>query len=175
MFETTRRSLGYQLARLQFRSKRDAPMTFTASLSGSKRILLVLPLTPVKDSPAPVLDLLRTRYGEEHCTIVAEALDNGITALMPRSEIVRISAQDLTKLYHPPAGLLMHLGRRQYDAAIDLNLDFLLPSAYICKASGARVRVGFTRPAADLFFNLQVQPGTGPGLYQRLAACLMMF
>jgi hypothetical protein len=177
MFESARRSLGYQLARFTFRSKRDESMTFTGSLAASKRILLVLPLLPTQHSTGPIIELLRARYGENNITVVADARDSGITALMPRTEILRISAEQVTRLFHPPAALLERMSGKKFDAAIDLNLDFLLPSGYICKASGARVRVGFARPDADLFYNMQVQTGGthGSGVYERLATCLKMF
>jgi hypothetical protein len=66
---------------------------------------------------------------------------------------------------------------RQYDVAVDLNLDFLLPSGYICKASTARIRVGFARPGADLFYNFQVkfEASSTAAMYDRLASCLKMF
>lgn len=177
MFESARRSIGYYLARLKFRGTPDKAMSFTGALTAGKRVLLVLPLVPTRQSTGAVIELVRTRYGDDHITVVADALDNGITALMPHSEILRISGQQVTRFFHPPAALLQRLSGRSYDIAIDLNLDFLLPSGYICRASGARVRVGFTQPGADLFYNLQVQTGNarGPGVYDRLASCLKMF
>jgi len=177
MFESARRSIGYQLARFTFRSKPDQAMTFTGSLTAGKRVLLVLPLVPIQQSTGPIIELVRSRYGDDHITVVADALDNGITALMPHSEILRISAQQVTRFFLPPAALLERMAGKPFDVAIDLNLDFLLPSGYICKASSARVRVGFTRPGADLFYNMQVQTGSdrGPGVYERFASCLKMF
>lgn len=177
MFESARRSIGLQLARFTFRSTPDQAMSFTGALTAGKRVLLVLPLVPTQHSTAAIIELVRSRYGDDHITVVADALDNGITALMPHSEILRISGQQVTRFFHPPASLLQRLAGKPFDIAIDLNLDFLLPSGYICKASGARVRVGFTKPGADTFYNLQVQTGTtrGPGVYERLASCLKMF
>lgn len=177
MFESARRSIGLHLARFTFRSAPDQAMTFTGALTAGKRVLLVLPLVPTHHSTAAIIELVRSRYGDDHITVVADALDNGITALMPHSEILRISAQQVTRFFHPPAALLQRITGKPFDIAIDLNLDFLLPSGYICKASGARVRVGFTRPGADTFYNLQVQTGAtrGPGVYERLASCLKMF
>jgi hypothetical protein len=177
MFESARRSIGYHLAGFTFRSKPDQTMSFTGALTAGKRVLLVLPLVPTQHSTAAIIGLVRTRYGDDHITVVADALDNGITALMPHSEILRISAQQVTRFFHPPGALLQRIAGKPFDIAIDLNLDFLLPSGYICKASGARVRVGFTQPGADVFYNLQVQTGDrrGHGVYERLASCLKMF
>lgn len=96
---------------------------------------------------------------------------------VPRSEVIRIPDEEVTRLFHPSAAVLKSIRSRPYDIAIDLNLDFLLPSGYICRASNARVRVGFTRPGADLFYNFQVKGNgsNGTALYDRLAACLKMF
>ena len=65
-----------------------------------------------------------------------------------------------------------------FDAAIDLNLDFNLPSGYIGKECNARVRAGFAGPYADLFYNLQVRIDPSAGrerAYERFVQCLKMF
>ena len=67
---------------------------------------------------------------------------------------------------------------REYDVAMDLNLDFVLHTAYICKASRARVRVGYSHSAADLFYNVQLnfdRNSSPQVLYKKFASCLAMF
>jgi ADP-heptose:LPS heptosyltransferase len=124
-----------------------------------------------------MIDYVRSRFADDHVTIVTDEHDTGSPALLPRSTIVRVRPSDIDGLYRPSAEMIRSIAARKYDLAIDLNLDFLLPSAYICRASNARVRVGFARERADLFFNFQMQPdGAQQGaLYARLAACLKMF
>jgi len=177
MLDAFRRSIGYRLARWHFRKQRESVMSFTGSLASGHRVLLILPLTPSGHPTRHLLELFRTRYGEEKLTLVADPLDNGVGSLFPHSEIIRITPLEVTRFFHPSAAVLKRVKAREYGAAIDLNLDFLLPSAYICKASRARVRVGFTRPGADLFYNFQikVEGANGSALYDRLAACLKMF
>ena len=177
MHNAIRRSLGLYLARWQFRKKHDSVMSFTSSLSSGQRVLVVLPLSPSEPPSGAILELFRTRYGEERVTLVAGTADTRVGTLFPHSEIIRISGEEVTRLFHPTADVLKHITNRTYDAAIDLNLDFLLPSGYICKASNARVRVGFTRPGADHFYNFQIhiEGSHNTTLYDRLAACLKMF
>jgi len=80
--------------------------------------------------------------------------------------------------YLPPKKVIAQVAQRQYQLAVDLNLDNILPSGYICKASGARVRVGFASRYADVFYNFQVRldPSSPRGhAYDRLMECLRMF
>ncbi len=152
-------------------------MSFTGSLSSGQRVLVILPLSPSEPPANAILELFRTRYGEERLTLVADTADTRVGTLLPHSEIIRITGEEVTRLFHPKADVLKRITTRTYDAAIDLNLDFLLPSGYICKASNARVRVGFARPGADFFYNFQVQVEGHhiDAVYDHLAACLKMF
>lgn len=177
MFETARRSLGYTLARMHFRNQRDQVIDFTESLASGNRVLLILPLTPSKAPITSLLELFRTRYGEEMVSVVTDARDTAIAGALPRSEIIRMHMTEVTRLFHPPVDILKRVKDRKYDVAVDLNLDFLLPSGYICKASTARIRVGFARPGADLFYNFQIkfEGSSTAAMYDRLASCLKMF
>jgi ADP-heptose:LPS heptosyltransferase len=80
--------------------------------------------------------------------------------------------------YLPRADFINSIKQKRYDLAIDLNLDLVLPSGYICKASGATVRVGFNQEHADVFYNFQIKPDPTLGrklIYDRLVQCLQKF
>jgi len=177
MLEPLRRTLGVQLSRWHFRRMPNAIISFTGSLSSGGKALLILPLTPTAQSPALVIDLVRAKYPDDRLTIVAEEHDTGAAVLLPRSTIIRVSPRQIDWLFRPSVEITQRIAGTTYDLAIDLNLDSLLPSAYICKESNARVRIGFARDGADLFYNFQMQPAAGRdgALYDRLAACLKMF
>jgi ADP-heptose:LPS heptosyltransferase len=179
MLNAIRRGVGLSLARWHFRKADGAETTFTNFFTEARRILVVLPLW-VEDAASPheLLVTLKERVKEENLTLVAGTQETYLAHLVPRSSIIRIHQNELTTFFCPRAALLATIGTKQYDIAIDLNLDFVLPSAYICRESGARIRVGFARPNADLFFNMMVERNpnldkTSP--YDRLANCLQMF
>ena len=177
MLESLRRSLGVQLSRWHFRRMHNAVISFADSLSTGGNALLILPLTPTAQSPALVIDLVRTQFPGARLTIVAEEHDTGAAVLLPRSTIIRVSPNNIDWLFRPSREITQRIAGATYDLAIDLNLDSLLPSAYICRESNARVRVGFARDGADLFYNFQMQHDSArdAALYDRLAACLKMF
>ena len=177
MLESLRRSLGVQLSRWHYRSLRNDIISFSESMSAGGHALLILPLTPTAQSPAAVIDLVRARFPEAHLTIVTDEHDTGAGVLLPHSTIIRVRASDIDWLFRPSGEVMQHVIARTYDLAIDLNLDSLLPSAYICRGSNARVRVGFSRDGGDYFYNFLMQPDTSRdgALYDRLAACLKMF
>ncbi len=122
--------------------------------------------------------MLKGKYKEENLTIVTGTQETFLAHVLPRTTILRIHQPDLGTFFLPGSALRSSLASHRYDIALDLNLDFVLPSAYICKESRARVRVGFLRKDADLFFNVQVRRNENldvNSLYDRLAACLQMF
>jgi hypothetical protein len=48
------------------------------------------------------------------------------------------------------------LNAKSYQMALDLNVDFSLYAALICKMTNAPVRISFNKPNAGLFFNFLV-------------------
>jgi ADP-heptose:LPS heptosyltransferase len=177
MLESLRHSLGIRLSRWHFRKAPNAVISFSGTMSTGDRALLILPLTPTTQSPASVIELVRMRFPDGHLTIVAEEHDTGAAVLLPRSTIIRVSPGTLDRLYRPSRALRQQIARNRYDLAIDLNLDSLLPSAYICRESNARVRIGFARPDADVFYNflMHTDAARTGALFDRLASCLKMF
>jgi hypothetical protein len=179
VLEALRRSIGFRAARFHFRKEPDEVISFTGSLTAADRVLLIMPLEGGALFPvAPVIAVMKHRLAEENITIVTlEHSTEALTAL-PRSQIIRILPKEINLWFLPRRGFVDRLHRRTYDAAIDLNLDFNLPSGYICKESKARVRVGFAGNRADAFYNLQIQVNPAPSrtvLYERMAQCLQMF
>lgn len=179
MLEGIRRSIGFLTAKYHFRKTRDKMMSFTTAVSSARQALLILPLSHQEFLPTiMVVDLLRKRFREENLTVITG--DHGIEVMrmLPRSQFIHILGHEINLFYLPGADVLERVKKKKYDLAIDLNLDFVLPSAYICKESNASVRVGFVRKHADAFYNFQIQhdPTLGRKLiYDRLAKCLQKF
>jgi len=174
-----RRSIGFQAARFHFRKAHDEVISFAGSLAGADRVLLIMPLDGTPLFPvAPVITAVKERLAEDNITIVTLEHSTETLTALPRSHIVRILPKEINAWFLPRRGFIERVHRRTYDAAIDLNLDFNLPSGYICKESRARVRVGFAAKRADAFYNLQIQVNPAQSrtvLYERMARCLQMF
>ena len=114
-----------------------------------------------------------------HLTIIHTGTRETNLSSFLHSQIIRITPADINRFSLPTRGLMQRVFTREYDVALDLNLDFVLHSAYICKASRAKVRVGFQRsPLSDLFFNVRVELAerrAPQSMYENFAASLMMF
>jgi ADP-heptose:LPS heptosyltransferase len=179
MLAGLRRATGLQVSHFRFRKSREKVISFTRSFSDARDVLVVMPLDRGQLlNTVFVIDLLRKKFREENVTFVTHENNQELIRMMPRSQFISLLASEMTLFYLPRNEVLRRVQRKSYDLAIDLNLDFLLPSAYICKASGARVRIGLTRKHGDVFFNFQVHPDpqlASQSVYDRLAACLQMF
>lgn len=179
MFERARHRIGLRFARWRFRKSRDGIITFTSAVSSAQHVLLIMPLHADDATPtARIVEMLRSTFGDQNITVVTGDYNAEPVRALARSRFLRLFKQQVNGFYIPRADFLNNITERQYDVAIDLNLDLLLPSGYICKASNARVRVGFTQPYADVFYNFQIKPDPTLGrklIYDRLAQCLQKF
>ena len=148
---------GLQFAKLQFRADIDAVQPMTDFFSKAGTILLVLPVGYEESVIAgKALGKLHDRMKNMHVVIVHTGTRATPLSVLPRSEVVRIDQNDINKFSLPRQSLLHRILPRHYDVAIDLNLDFVLHTAYICKVTRAAVRVGFEHDGDDAFFNVQM-------------------
>ena len=179
MLDSFRRSIGVQMARFRFRKTHDKVISFTHLLPSSGTILVVLPFALEASSEhAGLLSLFHAHFSPESLTVLSNAPRGSIERIVPRSRVITIVPEDVTMFFLPRQIVLDRVHARHYDVAVDLNLDFMLPSAYICRESNARVRVGRSGRHADTFYNLQVRldPSAQKGdAYRRLVQCLQMF
>jgi ADP-heptose:LPS heptosyltransferase len=177
--EQLRIRVGYVVARFLFRKSQDNVTRFTNALSSAQRALIIMPLEKNEVAIAmSVLNMMRRRFGEQNLTIVTGNQGLEVMRILPRSQFLHILGTEISFLFLPTRHFIDRLRAKPYDVAVDLNLDFVLPSGYICRASDARVRVGFASRCADTFYNLQIQPDPTLGrklIYERLAQCLQMF
>ncbi len=178
-FEQARRYAGMLKARWEHRKSRDSVVAFNAALSSAHSALLIMPLRRREFLPTvTVIELLKRRFQEENITIISDDHGREVVRILPRSHFMHIIDAEITPLFLPTPALVRRIRERHYDVAIDLNLDFELPSAYICKASNARIRIGFKRDRSDLFYNFQIHPDLKKErkhLYDRVAAFLEKF
>ncbi len=126
----------------------------------------------------PVLDFLTQRFPQENITIVTAEQDYQTMRMLPHTTLMRMLVSEVNPLLLPRKDIVQRVLGREYDLAIDLNLDLVLPSAYICRASKARVRIGFARKHADFFYNLAINVDPAHDrkqVYDILVRCLQMF
>jgi ADP-heptose:LPS heptosyltransferase len=168
-----------RFAKFQFGSDIDTIQPMTEFFRSAKNILIVLPVG--YDEAIIAGDILTSacrKIPDLHVTVIHSSTRETSLASLPKTQVIRLHADDLNRFKLPTRNLLQRVMVRTYDVAVNLNLDFVLHTAYICKASRARVRVGGTHPDADFFYNVQfnVRKDLPPqARYQHFAACVTMF
>ncbi|MBI5020112.1 MAG: hypothetical protein HZB59_01615 [Ignavibacteriales bacterium] len=179
MFEHALAYVGLQFAKFQFRNDFDQPQPLTDFLRGAGNVLITLPVG-YEDAiiAGNALRSFRERMKNIHITVVHNSTRETALANFPRCEIIRLDPPDINRFSLPTKTILQRIFKREYDVAIDLNLDFALHTAYICKASRAKIRVGFAGPVSDTFYNIILnlnKERTPQALYEKFAECLAMF
>jgi hypothetical protein len=179
MLKSLRRSTGMLAARFHFRASREKVISFSHSIATSDRVLVVMPLQPsAEEGQTHVLTFLREHFYEPDITVIAPAGGTPVERTLPRCRVLPVGPEDVNAFFLPRRTFLARVAERNYDLAVDLNLDFMIPSAYICKESNARVRTGFSALHADTFFNFQIRlepDSRREHAYDRLVRCLQMF
>ena len=179
MVQSLRHAIGFQISRFHFRKSRDRVLSFSEAVTKAKSILLIMPFDTVRDTqPEYVIGIFKKQFDEHSLTVVTNDASLADRKVLPARQIIHMGTPDVTTFFLPSEDVIDKVKRRQYDLAIDLSIDLVLPSGYIAKESDARVRIGFARSRADTFFNFQIQrdPDLNPKLmYERLARCLQMF
>lgn len=179
MLESARAYMGLQFAKFQFRNEIDHVQTLTQFFNGARNILLLLPVA--YDNAAMASDavsaILKNRE-DIHLTVVSSGTRETSLSTFLHSRVIRTGPADLNRFFLPKKTLLQHVLDRSYDVAVDLNLDFVLLTAYICKASHAPVRVGCVHQTADTFFNVQLKFDASQAsqiIFKQFASRLAMF
>ena len=171
--------LGYRFAKFQFRSDVEVVQPMTNFFQTAKSMLVVLPVGYENALIAGTImrDALKQHRGLT-LTVIHNSTRETPLSELSRCEVVRMNPDDISRFSLPKKSLMQRLFRHPYDLAVNLNLDFILHTAYICKASRASVRVGCTHEAADVFYNVQLnlmKPASPHVMYKRFAECMAMF
>jgi len=99
-------------------------------------------------------------------------------ASTPPLKTLTYSANDINAWFVPRRKLLQRITTNTFDVALDLNIGLSLPSAFLCKASNAPLRVSFAKRRGDQFYNFQFQSKGTAGkahTYRSFLKCLDMF
>jgi ADP-heptose:LPS heptosyltransferase len=98
-------------------------------------------------------------------------------AYAPQLKTITYSVRDINKWFVPRRELLQRMESNNFDVAMDLNLNFSLTSAFLCKASNAPLRISFVKKNSDQFYNFQVKTkgNNNKYSYRSLLKCLDMF
>ena len=179
MFDQAFSRLGFLFAKLQFHGDVDQVQPLTEFIKGARNMLIILPLG-YEEAAVASDALFRTcrELSHVHLTVIHTGTRATSLTVFPKCEVIRIDPADINRFSLPTRSLMKRIFKHEYDVAMDLNLDFVLHTAYICKASRAKVRVGCTHAASDLFYNVQLNLNTHSppqAVYQKVASCLAMF
>lgn len=176
-----RLKIGLLYARLHFRKSKDPVLRFTEAISRARRALVILP-SATRDitSVQWIVRNLAERFASGSLTIVASPEqmqwmknDGG-----GRYQILSYDSKDISSWFVPRQELLGRVKRSTFDVAFDLNVGFVLQSAFLCRESRAPLRVSFAKSYADEFYNFQVNTTATNGLavaYRNLVRCMEMF
>ncbi|MEE9225770.1 MAG: hypothetical protein V3U68_06210 [Bacteroidota bacterium] len=177
MFQVLRKKSGLWFAKFRFRNRRDTIQDFTTALSGAERALVLLPDDPTSAKAAEeLLSILGQRFHGSRLTVLLGEQIRSAPQALRAANFIRLYHDAINKFFLPKKKFVEKINQSEYDVAIDLNLDLVLPYAYICKVSNARVRVGFVKESSDIFYNFQIRSrGEARSPYHYLAECLEMF
>jgi ADP-heptose:LPS heptosyltransferase len=179
MFNALRKQLGVLYAKIHYKHERDAITDFTRAISNATTALVFLPDDQHEFQFArSLVPSFQKKFHGNHLTVLApEHLKDPLRDVY-LCEIVRIREEDINLFFLPKHHLRRHIREKHYDVAVDLNIQLHLPSAFLCRESHSKVRIGTTKELADIFYNFQLRTDTtssAKAVYDHLFNCLAMF
>ncbi len=179
MFNPLRKKLGFLYTKIYFKHERDAITDFTRAISDARIALVFLPDDEKEFQFArSLLPLFQKKFkGNRLSLVLPEHVKDPMRDVF-LCEIIRVREKDLTLLFLPKEYLRRRIREKSYDVAVDLNIQLHLSSAFLCKESRSKVRIGITKQHADTFYNFQLRTdtsGSAKMIYEHLFNCLAMF
>jgi len=179
MLEGFRRRAGILYSRLYFRHSRDQMMNFTDALTRSRRALIIFPESSLTgESTSMLFRHLIRKFSLEGIMVLIRDDQLFSMASIPTLKTLTYSANDINTWFVPRRELLQRMKINIFDVALDLNIGLSLPSAFLCKASNAPLRVSFAKQDGDQFYNFQFQSkgaASNTRTYRSFLKCLDMF
>jgi ADP-heptose:LPS heptosyltransferase len=178
MLERLRKRIGLFYARVHFREP-DKVLTFTDAVKRARSVMVILPSERThSELLRPLMQFIQSRFWGGNLTIIVPEEARPVERQLPRCDVIHLRQDDIGSFALPKKSIIHRIQQNEYDLVLDLNLEFFLPAAYLCKASRSRLRVGFATEYADTFFNFQIKTDATRNVkkvYERFAACLRMF
>ncbi len=179
MLKALRKTIGLQYARLRLRKQRDRAFQFTDAIVRSRKLLVLYPDNSIEgEACSAIIRYLLGRFSYERLVVlIREDLVFNL-APAPPIKTITYNDNDITRYFLPRRHLLSKLLLNTFDIVIDLNFGLHLTSAYICKLSNAQLRIGFNKPYADEFYNMQIRINENSkpvSAYRNFIKCLDMF
>lgn len=178
MFERTRYRIGLAATAFSYGRKEDNVQVFTKAVSHSKKALVIVPSSDVNQ--LDMQDFLRQFLSKFRLrSLVILAPMNSISKIhFGSATFITYNEREINRFFLPVRMLRRKIKLTQYDICIDLNSTLDLPSAVLCRESRAPIRISFSKPHGERFYNFLFNAGGelgGGKLYDRLLKCMEMF
>jgi ADP-heptose:LPS heptosyltransferase len=178
MLDRLRKRIGLFYAKVHFREP-DKVLTFTDAVKRARSAMVILPSERTHtEMSRPLIQFIQRRFLGGNLTVIVPDEARSFERQLPRCDVIHLRQIDIGSFALPKKSIIHRIQRNEYDLVLDLNLEFSLPAAYLCKASRSRLRVGFATEYADTFYNFQIKRDAARNVktvYERFAACLGMF
>ena len=139
----------------KFKNSNDS-VILPITIQGSRRILICLPETNIdKISYQALILKYQTLFLGQPIQFCA--LSNLAPFIHSSCSCLFYTYSSLSILNKLNDSIKQVLVSTKYQLAIDLNHDFSLAAALICKTTGALTRITFAKPNARIFFNVLLQ------------------
>ncbi len=164
---------------LRYAASRTRPLTklinFNDAIKTSETAVFLMPRMSMEFYLARSTVESLTRYFRRAVLVITDSLRELATY---RSEVVAVSRADENWLRLPSHEIIHRLRHEKFDIALDMGFSDDVFMSYLCRKSGAKMSVGFSKANCDHFYDLQIKLPEGGDMkkaYESLANAIKMF
>lgn len=160
--------------KLKDREKKD--QSFTEFFKRSFKFLILMPQDDA-DFAHSIQVLYFLEDNKKHATALTYDFRVSLMPLRFRSKVIEHTIADVNLLKLPSAKIISKLNEMNFNVVFDLNRKENLFYSYIASIVEIPIRVGFVKPNADRYYNLQIKDTETEAeiAYKNFLNCLKIF
>lgn len=176
MLDLIKEKIAHTVVDWKLKDKQNKDQTFTEFFKRSFNFLVLLPQNDA-DFAHSIQVLYFLEDNKKHATAMTYDFRVSLLPLRFRNRIVEHNLSDVNALKLPSTKIISKLNGMMFQVVFDLNRKDNLFYSYISSVLDVPIRVGFSKPNSDLYYNLQIidKESEAEISYKNFLECLKIF
>lgn len=176
MIELLKKKTAELIVSGKLKHQKNSELSFSAALKKSFSFLVLMPAND-KDyrESFQILDYLESQG--KTLTILTNDFRVSLLPAKYRNKSIGFAITEVSKINLPSHKLTEQLREKLFDVVIDLNREENLFYSYIANIVKSKIRIGFKKRKADLYYNFLVDGSDNDSVksYNNFLNCIKMF
>ncbi len=176
MLDLIKDKIAHTVVDWKLKDKQNKDQTFTEFFKRAFKFLVLMPQNDA-DFAHSMQVLYFLEDNKKHATALTYDFRVSLMPLRFRNRVIEHTLADVNVLKLPSTKIISKLNGMMFQVVLDLNRSDNLFYSYISSQAEVPIRVGFTKPNSDLYYNVQIKDSETEAeiSYKNFLECLKIF